>query len=98
MFTSTVFVVFSLPCPLQTLQGFLIISPVPPQTVHVYWNSTASPVTFLTFSSPGGLEAYLAELAEAFDNRPYDAELAAQIATRYDQFAPDEQGLALSVR
>ena len=63
---------------------------VPPQAVHVYWNSTASPVTFLTFSSPGGLEGYLAELAKIFDDRPYDADLAAQIATRYDQFSPKE--------
>lgn len=69
---------------------------VPPQTVHVYWNSTASPVTFLTISAPGGLEAYLAELAEVFDNRPYEATLAAQIATRYDQFSPKEQDLSFS--
>ena len=69
---------------------------VPPQTVHVYWNSTASPVTFLTYSSPGGLEAYLAELAKVFDNRPYDPDLAAEIATQYDQFAPKEQEPSLS--
>lgn len=63
---------------------------VPPRTVHLYWNSTAAPVTFLTFSTPGGLELYLAELATAFAERPYDAALAAAIATRYDQFSPAE--------
>ena len=61
---------------------------VPPRTVHVYWNSTTAPVTFLTFSAPGGLECYLAELATVFADRPYDAILAAEIATRYDQFLP----------
>lgn len=61
---------------------------VPPRTVHVYWNSTAAPVTFLTFSAPSGLECYLAELAARFAEQPYDATLVAEIATRYDQFSP----------
>lgn len=59
---------------------------VPPRTVHVYWNSTAAPVTFLTISAPSGLECYLAELAEVFAERAYEPALAAEIAKRYDQF------------
>jgi quercetin dioxygenase-like cupin family protein len=61
---------------------------VPPRIVHVYWNSTAAPVTVLTFSTPGGLDCFLAELAKIFAEQPYDATLAAEIATRYDQFSP----------
>lgn len=61
---------------------------IPPRIVHVYWNSTAAPVTFLTFSAPGGLECYLAELAARFAEQPYDATLVAEIATHYDQFSP----------
>lgn len=63
---------------------------VPPRAVHVYWNSTAAPVTFLTVSAPGGLECYLAELAAAFAGQPYDATRVAEIAARYDQFSPTQ--------
>jgi quercetin dioxygenase-like cupin family protein len=68
--------------------GFVL---APPRTVHVYWNSTTRPVTFLTVSAPGGLDGFLAELAEVFAERPYDATLITEIATRYDQHAPVEQ-------
>lgn len=63
---------------------------VPPRVVHFYWNSTASPVTFLTISAPGGLDLYLSQLADRFTELPFNAKLAAQIAVDYDQFSPEE--------
>ncbi|MEZ4867183.1 MAG: cupin domain-containing protein [Caldilineaceae bacterium] len=63
---------------------------VSPRTVHLYWNSTASPVTFLTTAAPGGLECLLAELSALFAKHPYEAMRATEVAARYDHYAPAE--------
>lgn len=63
---------------------------VPPHTVHVYWNSTAAPVTFLTYSTPGGLDCFLAELAALVADGPDDDAGVVAVAAHYDQFAPVE--------
>jgi quercetin dioxygenase-like cupin family protein len=63
---------------------------VPPHTVHVYWNSTAAPVTFLTYSTPGGLDCFLAELAALVADQPDAAASIVSVAAQYDQYPPVE--------
>jgi quercetin dioxygenase-like cupin family protein len=58
---------------------------VPPGVVHTFANTSDKPVRFLNISSPGGLENYLRDLADAMHSgtTPMTPDLAA-IAAKYD--------------
>ena len=58
---------------------------VPPRAVHTFSNPAAEPTRFLNLMAPGGFERYLEEVAAALpQGGSADAELMAQVASRYD--------------
>lgn len=59
---------------------------VEPETPHTFANLSGAPVRFLNFSTPGGFEAYMRELAAAFadGDGPPAPEAIGRIASAYD--------------
>jgi mannose-6-phosphate isomerase-like protein (cupin superfamily) len=59
---------------------------VPPETPHSFANFGSGPVRFLNFSTPGGFEAYMRELATAWQQNggPPAPEAIGAIASNYD--------------
>ena len=60
---------------------------VPPGTVHAFSNPGDAPVRFLNFSSPGGFERYMRDLAAAAAERPGEPltpERIGAVASNYD--------------
>lgn len=68
------------------MRGRVVI--IPPRTVHHLWNPTASPATVLLLYTPGGLEAYFADLTAMGTATPITAAQWFALAARYDQFPP----------
>jgi quercetin dioxygenase-like cupin family protein len=56
----------------------------PPGVVHTFANRSNAPVRFLNFSTPGGFEGYMRELAAALESGGFTPELFASLAERYD--------------
>lgn len=65
---------------------------VPPGTVHGFSNGTDQPARMLVFMTPGGMEAYFAELAVLVKSEPSwppaDMSKVMELASRYDTYAP----------
>lgn len=68
------------------MRGRVVI--IPPRTVHHFWNPTASPATVLLLYTPGGLEAYFAELTASGIATSITTAQWFALAARYDQFPP----------
>jgi mannose-6-phosphate isomerase-like protein (cupin superfamily) len=62
---------------------------VAPGTVHTFSNRSDSEVRMLNLSTPGGMDAYLRELAEATAGGEFDPAVVAEIAGRYDIKLPE---------
>ena len=60
---------------------------VPPRAIHTFANPGAESVRMLNLMAPGGFEQYLKDVARAAPGGVPDAELMAEIASRYD-FTP----------
>ncbi|MBS1677699.1 MAG: cupin domain-containing protein [Actinobacteria bacterium] len=58
----------------------------PPGVPHTFSNPSPEPVRFLNFSTPGGFEIYMRELAAAWaeSGGPPDSATIAEIASRHD--------------
>ena len=56
----------------------------PPGTIHTFWNTSDAPVRLLNFSTPGGWETYMRELAEGLASGRPPGEIFAGLVERHD--------------
>ena len=57
---------------------------VPPGTVHTFSNDSDGPVRLLNFSTPGGWESYMRDLASGLASQRPPAEVFAELVERHD--------------
>jgi quercetin dioxygenase-like cupin family protein len=56
----------------------------PPGTVHTFANRGDAPARFLNFSTPGGFEDYMRDLADVLKDGTASPEVFAELFERYD--------------
>jgi quercetin dioxygenase-like cupin family protein len=56
----------------------------PPGAIHTFRNDSAATVRMLNFSTPGGWERYMRELAGAAEDGPLTPEVIGRVASHHD--------------